>query len=212
MDVAQSALPETPLQTATDIVAATGLFSAEELKIFTQSLSGDPSLVINTLSQEIAAQQPQENHSVPQVYVNAKQYHCIMRRRAKRTRAAAKNQQLQRKPFLHESRHQHAQKRRRGPGGRFLTKEERAAAQSQCDEFDRENTDGVLLTASNVQNANGTDKHVSHQKMSAQTAPSISMLVDDTSQQPAECNAVKSGTLLQPQSGSLQTKASLSLR
>ena len=32
--------------------------------------------------------------AVPQVYVNAKQYHCIMRRRAKRAAAAAKNQQL----------------------------------------------------------------------------------------------------------------------
>lgn len=31
---------------------------------------------------------------MPQVYVNAKQYHCIMRRRAKRAAAAAKNQQL----------------------------------------------------------------------------------------------------------------------
>lgn len=36
-------------------------------------------------------------------------------------------------PFLHESRHQHAQKRRRGPGGRFLTKGELAAAQLESD-------------------------------------------------------------------------------
>lgn len=95
--------------------------------------------------------QTQEKGTQP-TYVNAKQYNRIIKRRearrkleeyysrmrnqikkvrtkagSKRARAGKNNTAGDdggRKPYLHESRHKHAMKRPRGPGGRFLTKDE----------------------------------------------------------------------------------------
>ncbi|KAM5355689.1 hypothetical protein ACJ41O_002335 [Fusarium nematophilum] len=68
------------------------------------------------------------------LYVNAKQFHRILKRRVARQKL---EEQLRltskgRKPYLHESRHNHAMRRPRGPGGRFLTAEEVAAMEREA--------------------------------------------------------------------------------
>jgi nuclear transcription factor Y alpha len=67
------------------------------------------------------------------LYVNAKQFHRILKRRMARQKLdeALRLTSKGRKPYLHESRHNHAMRRPRGPGGRFLTAEEVAAMEEK---------------------------------------------------------------------------------
>ncbi|XP_019191956.1 PREDICTED: nuclear transcription factor Y subunit A-7-like isoform X1 [Ipomoea nil] len=101
-----------------------GLFTAYGPQPFPQMVGIAPARV--PLPLDLAEDGP--------IYVNAKQYHGILRRRQIRAKLEAQNKLVKtRRPYLHESRHLHAVNRVRGSGGRFLsTKKLRESLSMNC--------------------------------------------------------------------------------
>lgn len=65
---------------------------------------------------------PAEMNDDEPIYVNAKQYQRILKRRQARAIRQRVLSHHHKKPYLHQSRHLHAVNRPRGEGGRFLSK------------------------------------------------------------------------------------------
>jgi len=77
------------------------------------------------------------------LYVNAKQYNRILKRRAARAKQEHDNMILPRKGYLHQSRHKWAKGRKRGPGGRFLS---RGESLKDEEEEEDDNKNGLVGT------------------------------------------------------------------
>ena len=80
---------------------------------------------LSNLDLRVPQRPPQSQHGTSDCrYVNPKQLHRILKRREARQKLIEEIGPPVRGPYFNESRHNHASTRPRGPGGKFLRKEE----------------------------------------------------------------------------------------